>query len=187
MTAALLAAALVGVHLVPVAEHAGVTVSRDVDAPVLSIVAEGDFDAAPAAVLAVLVDYDRPRPLAEAVHETRVLARADRTLLVYQRLGLPLVADRDYTMTVSWGDEGDQRWVRFATANGEGPPPRRRVVRMPLHEADWLLAPGPRGGTHATYRLRLDLGGSVPRWLVDGPTARHVPGLFVAIRRELTR
>jgi hypothetical protein len=185
MSPVLLTAALVGVQLTPVCREAGVSVARDREAPVVSIVAEGDFDAAPDAVLAILVDYDRPEPLAEAARETKVLARADRTLLVYQRLGLPLVADRDYTMSVSWGAEGAVRWARFATANEEGPPPREGIVRMPLHEADWRLVPGARGGTHATYTLRLDLGGSVPRWLVDGPTARHVPALFAAIRRRL--
>ena len=187
MSPALIALCALGAGAAPVYREAGVAVWCDRDAAVLSVTAVGDFAAPPDAVLAVIVDYDRPEPLADAARETRVLARADHTLLVYQRLGLPLVADRDYTMTVSWGEEGQARWARFATANDAGPPPRPGVVRVPLHEADWRLVPGARGGTHATYALRLDLGGSLPRWLADGPTARHVPALFAAISRVLAR
>ncbi len=70
--------------------------------------------------------------------------------------------------------------------NPAGPPPVNGVVRVNVHEGQWLLRPIDWGRRClATYRLRIDLGGSVPAWMGRGRAMHDVPGLFEGIRREL--
>ncbi len=188
MTAAVLATLTVSAALAPVCEEAGVTVYRNEEAAALELVAEGDFEASPAAVQHVLVDYGERPSLAAEIRESRVIAREEQALLVYERLGLPFVSDRDYTFAITWGGDDECRWARFTTANDRGPAPVDGVVRMPLHEAEWRLWPRAGGAhTHARYSLRMDLGGTLPAWLWRSGVGRHVPSLFAAVRRELAR
>ncbi len=188
MLPAVLASLTVSAALAPVCDEDGVTVYRNVDAPQLELVAEADLDAPPAAVQHVLVDYGHRPSLAAEVCESRVLARDEHGLVVYERLRLPLVSDRDYTFAVSGGDDEDCRWVRLVTANELGPAAVPGVVRMPLHEAEWRMCPTAGGThTHAWYSVRMDLGGALPGWLWRSGVGKHVPALFAALRRELAR
>src|SRR5438552_1987801 len=95
----------------------GVTVYRREGAQMIELAAEGDIDAPPAAVLAVLSDYAHHPAWVKGLVESRVLARSPGELLVYQRLDLPILDDRDYTLRVTWGETDGASWLRFAAAN----------------------------------------------------------------------
>jgi hypothetical protein len=96
--------------------------------------------------------------------------------------------DRDFTLRVTWAEEAGTRIIRFAADAAHGPPPRHGVVRVTLHEGEWHLEPIDGGRrTHAVYRMKLDLGGSLPGWMGRGRAAKEVPGLFEAIRQQLSR
>jgi hypothetical protein len=166
-------------------ERHGVTVFRRPHSKLIEFGAEGIIDAPPEKVRGVLLDYPRANRLVKNLAETRVLKRSADSLDVYQRLSLPVIADRDYTLHVTWSQEGDALVHRFETRNPSGPPPVRGVVRVDVHEGQWRLRPiDGRRRTHATYRMRLDLGGSVPAWMGRGRAMSDVPGLFEGIRRE---
>jgi hypothetical protein len=150
--------------------------------------AEGDLDAPPAQVRALLLDYERAPAWVSGVHESRIVSRSDQELVVYQRLVLPLLRDRDFTLRVSWGMEQGREWLRFVADGGAGPPPVSGAIRVTHHEGQWLLSPIDGGRrTHAVYRFALDLGGAVPMWLGKGRAAKDLAGLFVALNRQLHR
>ena len=65
-----------------------------------------------------------------------------------------------------------------------GPPAKKGVVRLQIHEGSWTLQPA-AGGTHATYRVRIDLAGSLPAWMARGRTAQDIPRLFTSVREQL--
>jgi hypothetical protein len=166
-------------------ERHGVTVFRRPGSKVIEFGAEGVIDAPPDKVRAVLLDYPHANRLVKNIAETRALGRASDSLDVYQRLSLPVIADRDYTLHVTWSQEGDALVHKFETRNPAGPPPVHGVVRVNVHEGQWVLRPIDGGKrTQATYRMRLDLGGSVPAWMGRGRAMSDVPGLFEGIRRE---
>jgi hypothetical protein len=182
----LVAAALLALEgFVLVADTQGVRVWRRGAGHEIELAAEGDLPAPPEQVLRVLADYAHHPRWVHQLAESRLLSRTERGLDVYQRLHLPVVEDRDFTLHVAWGVDGQTRWLRFATANDRGPPPVARVVRLAVHEGSWTLAPTGVGHTHATYHVRIDLSGSLPAWLVRGRMAHDVPGLFRAIGKEL--
>jgi hypothetical protein len=105
--------------------------------------------------------------------------------LVYQRLSLPVIDDRDFTLQVTWGAEGPILWMRFAVANERGPKPVPGVVRVTAHDGGWRLEPEGDKGTHAVYRFHFDVAGSVPSWLGKGQAKDDIVDFFVRLKREL--
>jgi Polyketide cyclase / dehydrase and lipid transport len=164
----------------------GVKVYKHDGAKIIDFAAEGEFDAPPEKVERVLLDYASHAKWAHGVGESQVLAEGPFSKVVYQRLKLPVLHDRDYTLLVTWGVEHDARWLRFMAANDRGPAPREGVVRVNVHEGSWRLEPI-RGGaaTHAIYQFRLDLAGSFPAWMGRGQAGKDLPQLFDNIRAQL--
>ena len=180
------ASALVNEGFVLIGEYPGVKVYRRDKRPGIELAAEGNFAAAPERVRRVLLDYPRHQKWQKHLKENRILAREDAFLDVYQRLDLPVLDDRDFTLHVTWGSEGDVLWMRFAAANERGPAPIKGVVRVTDHEGSWRLEPtdGSRG-THAVYRFWLDLAGSFPAWMGKGQATSDLREMFGNVAKQL--
>ncbi len=180
------ASALAGDGFALIAEKNGVKVYRREKRPGIELAAEGDLGASPDRVRRVLIDYPSHQGWQKHLKENRILARGDGFLDVYQRLDLPVLDDRDFTLHVTWGDEGAIPWMRFVAANDRGPGPVRGVVRVTQHEGGWRLEPIAGGrATHAVYRFYLDLAGSFPAWMGKGQAADDLPELFANITKQL--
>jgi hypothetical protein len=178
--------ALAQAGFLEVARDHGVTVWRREGGGAIELAAEGIINAPPAQVRAVLLDYEHHGCWLKELRESRVLVRDPHSLIVYQRLGLPVIADRDFTLKVNWGEDGDVLWLAFRAANELGPPPEKHVVRVMVHEGGWRLEPVDAGRqTRARYHFRLDLAGSLPAWMARGRAAKDVPGLFQSIRAQV--
>jgi Polyketide cyclase / dehydrase and lipid transport len=163
----------------------GVEVYRQMSSPVIELFAEGDVDAPPAVVRDVLLDFDNAPKVTDNVAESRVLSRNDHQIIVYQRLKLPVVSDRDFTLRATWGARGPLIVTYYAVDNSRGPAPRRGVVRVSIMQGTWELAPIRDGqATHARYHVQIDLAGSIPRWMVSGGAAKSIPKLFEGLRRQ---
>jgi hypothetical protein len=168
-----------------VAQKAGVDVYRR-SGHAIDLAAEGEINAPPDVVLKVLTDYGSHPKWVHGLSVSQVLDKTPSSLDVYQRLHLPMLDDRDYAMHVEWRGVGDAREIHFATRNDRCPgPPDKGVVRVPVHEGSWSLV-GIDGGqrTHAVYRFRMELGGSLPMWMARGRASKDVPALFEAIRAQ---
>lgn len=152
----------------------------------------GLIDAPPAAVEKVLADVADYPTFMPYVTETRVLAQEGDWIVTYQRLALPFVANRDYTVKVEHsivtGTSGEiiyrDAWL---TDNDAGPPKRHGTVRVQVNEGSWLLEPaGPAGGsTQATYEVFCDTGGFVPAFVTNRASQAAIPKLFDAIRKQV--
>lgn len=164
----------------------GVTVYKHPETEVIHLAAEGRFAASPAEVQQVLLAYEDQVGQVERVASSRVLERGDGWLRVYQRLELPIVSDRDYTLCVNWGAEGDSRWIRYRIERGTGPPADDDAVRVPAHRGSWQLQPRRDGAaTLARYESIMDMGGWIPRWLAKSTAGDEVPGVFADFRAML--
>jgi hypothetical protein len=163
----------------------GVEVYRRMASPFIDLLAQGEIDAPPGQVRDALLDYDDATRTSDHVAESRILTRQERSLIVYQRLRLPIIADRDYTQRVIWQQRGSALLIRFAVDNGRGPAPRDGIVRVPLLNGGWDLEPIRDGqATRARYHVQIDLSGSVPMWMVSGGAAKDLPKLFEGVRRQ---
>lgn len=163
----------------------GVRVYEHQHADIIRIAAEGRFAAPPERVQQVLLDYERHAGRVERVSVSRVLARRDERMLVYQRLNLPLISDRDFNLLVRWGEDEGRRWIHYRTAS-QGRPARPGVVRVCHHRGSWQLEALPGGrGSRARYQSSIDMAGMLPRWMARSGVGDEVPGLFTAIRKML--
>ncbi|MDI1451333.1 START domain-containing protein [Polyangium sp. 6x1] len=166
-------------------EEKGVRVHHRDKRSGVEFAAEASLPAPPDQVRRALLDYASHQKWQSHLKENKVLARNADSLLVYQRLDLPVIDDRDYTLQVTWGAEGPILWMRFVTANERGPKPVEDVVRVSKHEGGWRLEPDGGKGTRAVYRFHLDVGGSVPSWLGKGQAKDDIIDFFVRLKKEL--
>jgi|GEM_PF-3282175 len=157
----------------------GVTVYSDPDSELIRAAAETRLDVPPDVVLQSVLDYEGQRGVVKRVSRSQVLSRSPGRLLVYQRLNLPIVDDRDYTLEVTNGRDGDVLRVTFEVAAGRGLPELDGVVRVPHHSGSWQLKPLDGGrATLVRFQTCIDMGGMIPRWLVRSNTAKELPNLF---------
>ena len=149
----------------------------------------GTIDAPPSAVFAVLDDTEEFPSFMPYTSECRVLKREKDAVIAYQRLELPLISDRDYTLRsehAKWqGPDGLIYRIRWEPANNLGPAPTPGVLRVGVCEGGWLLEPqGPRT-TRATYTIYTDSGGSIPAMLANNGSKVAIRKIFEAVRKQV--
>jgi hypothetical protein len=163
----------------------GVKAYKDPDSDVIRIAAQGRFAAKPKDVFRAVLDYENQVGKIKRVSETRILEKGPGWMLVYQRLNLPIISDRDYTLYVTWGAEGDILWVNFRSSY-MGPEERDGIVRVIEHYGSWQMKPVANGRyTLARFQVRIDLAGSLPKWLARSGAGDELPELFQNVRRML--
>ena len=149
----------------------------------------GVIEAPAASVFAVLDDSEAYPSFMPYTSECRVLKRDKDTVLAYQRLELPLVSDRDYTLrskNQTWqGPDGTIYRIRWEPANDQGPAEKAGVLRVNVCEGGWLLEPNGAGGTKATYSIFTDSGGALPPFVANNGSRIAIRKVFDAIRKQV--
>ena len=149
----------------------------------------GVIEAPARSVFAVLDDSEAYPSFMPYTSECRVLKREKDTVLAYQRLELPLVSDRDYTLrskNQTWlGPEGPIYRIRWEPANDQGPAEKAGVLRVNVCEGGWLLEPNSNGTTRATYSIYTDSGGALPPFVANNGSRIAIRKVFEAIRKQV--
>lgn len=149
----------------------------------------GLIEATPAAVFAVLDDSEAYPSFMPYTAECHVLKREKDLVLAYQRLQLPLVSDRDYTLrskNAKWlGPAGAIYRIRWEPANDLGPAVKEGVLRVNVCEGGWLLEPEGPGATRATYSIYTDSGGALPPFVANNGSRIAIRKVFEAIRKQV--
>ena len=151
--------------------------------------AVGTVEAPPDVVFAVLDDSEAYPGFMPYTAESRVLNRQKNAVLVYQRLDLPFISDRDYTLRTKnerWlSDAGPIYRIRWEPANEQGPPPTKGVHRVHECEGGWLLEPQGDSATRATYVIFTDSGGVIPPMLANSGSRMAIRKIFDAVRKQV--
>ncbi|MCB9558757.1 MAG: hypothetical protein H6707_21750 [Deltaproteobacteria bacterium] len=169
-----------------IANRDGIRVYKHRTATLIHLGAEAYLPYPPERVWRGLIDYRAHVSQMQRLSEARVLWQQaeSQQLLVYQRLNLPVISDRDYVLHVRWGKRDDVLWVAYRVVQGFGPARVPGVVRVPQHEGVWQLRRAKDGrGSQVRYQMRIDLAGYLPRWLARSGAGKEVPELFEAICR----
>ncbi len=149
----------------------------------------GAIEATPDHVFSVIDDAESYERFMPYVAEARVLKREKNSAVLYQRLSLPLVSDRDYTIVskheISPGPDGQIHRVHWEAANNLGPVPKSGVVRVNLCEGGWLLEPNGANSTRATYSIYTDSGGVIPAFIANNGSRVAIRKLFEAVRKQV--
>lgn len=168
-----------------IAREHGVSVFKDERAEVIRLGAEGRFAGPPEKVAQTLLDYDNQVGKLDRLSESRILDRGENWLIVYQRLNLPVIDDRDFNLKVTWGQKDGVYWIHWRTWP-QGVAPQPGVVRVTDHQGSWQLKPISDGQlTQARFQVRLDIAGLVPKWMARSGSGDEVPEVFMSVRRML--
>jgi hypothetical protein len=150
---------------------------------IIKIAAEGRVNAPPSAVVAAVLDYRGQVGIIKRLSASRVLDRDGCSLHVYQRLNLPVIDDRDFTLEVTWGNTGQTRWVRYRAVRGRGPGPQKGAVRVKHHDGSWQVRPLDGGrASWVRFQASIDMGGLLPMWLARSGAGKELPSLFMSVR-----
>ena len=162
----------------------GVTVYKHRFSSLIKLGADGVFHGTPAQVTAALLDYNHHAGTVGRVSDSKILKRGEGWLVVYQRLSLPIISDRDFMLKVTWGSKDGLHWIRFRCHKGKGPRSPDGVIRLSHHRGSWQLratADGKR--TKARFQVSTDMSGDLPRWIARSGADGSIPDLFQAIQK----
>ncbi|HEY2799667.1 MAG TPA: SRPBCC family protein [Chthoniobacterales bacterium] len=151
----------------------------------------GEIDAPSNAVFAILNDPQAYPSFMPYCAECRVLQRTKSGAVIYHRLDLPWVSDRDYTLRSTHskvpGPNGPIYLIRWQPANDLGPAPKPGVERVEVCEGSWLLDPTSTRTTRATYLIYSGTGGAIPAFIANRERQIAIRKVFDALRAEVRK
>ena len=121
------------------------------------------------------------------IEEAKVLKHIDdKTCIVYQRLNPPIVNRRDMVYRfVEFHDKFTNFYkLSWTRADGIGPAPMKKVVRLKVNDGHWTLEDMKNGATRVTYWVYTDPGGSLPAWIANKANSSSLPDLINAVRNR---
>lgn len=145
----------------------------------------GSVDATPdALVRAVRVIAADPSRAPEG-QIRRLISQSADEFVVHTRIDLPLpFGDRDIvTRGVGSADADGTRRIHWKAIADVAAPPSDRVIRIQRAEGVWVFTPE-QGRTRVSYETYMDLGGSLPDWLIQGILGGTVGETFENVARE---
>ena len=151
----------------------------------------GEIDAPSSTVFAILNDPAAYPSFMPYCAECRVLQRIKSGFVIYHRLDLPWMSDRDYTLrsvhSKISGPNGPIYRIHWQPANDLGPAPKPGVERVKICEGSWLLDPSSSGTTRATYRIFSGTGGAIPAFIANRGRPIAIRKVFEALRAEVRK
>lgn len=144
--------------------------------------------ASPAQVFKTIMDYNTYKNISEYIQTTEFLPSDEKNAwYMYQRLDLPIVSDRDYTLryhTIE-NPRKNSYQVLWEIANNKGPAVQKNVVRVVTCHGSLTIQPDDKTPTtRISYILYTDPGGYIPDWLVNFANRRSIPDVLRAIRKH---
>jgi len=111
---------------------------------------------------------------------------------IYQRLEFSALDDRDLVIravtTKAETPRGNQYLVKFKAVTNFGPKPLPNVIRITTLTGTWKLKPIQGGKkTRVTYIRHIEMGGSVPDFLVNSGVKESMMFTLKALRKECRR
>jgi len=120
--------------------------------------AEAKIAVSPQVLHDALVDYEGQVGMIGNLAHVKVLQRGAGWQLAYERIRMPVVSDRDFTVMVTWGKDGRGHWLRYWNDERAGIPKQKGVVRVPYHRGSWQLAPADGRAPDGDHEERLAVG-----------------------------
>ncbi len=147
--------------------------------------AEGEIAAPIDQVIAHLTDFPGLKQLMPRLETVQVLELEAERALVYFRFDLPWpISDRDWALLHLWARDGQNFRMQWTDDNGRAPD-AKRVVRVSPMRGYWELAATARGTTFARYVFLAELGGSLPRSVIEQTVWKQPYQTIIGIRKAL--
>lgn len=163
--------------------------TREISDSVKEIHAEMVMDAEVQDVQSAILDaaaYPRFMPYFK---ESRVVGKTeDGRPLIYSRMAMPFVQERDYVVQVQVlkqvKEDGSGEFANRWEAVEGHVPPRDNTVRLKLNEGEWKAEPAGEGKARVTYRVVAHPGAWVPSFAIDMGNKKGIPEMMKAVEKE---
>jgi hypothetical protein len=145
-------------------------------------IGEGEIAAPLERVIAHLTDFAGLKRHMPRLAEVRVVEQHEGEAVVYFRFDMPWpISDRDWTLRYRWQREGERFVMIWSDVSELGPPPGRAVRVSPMR-GRWELWTTARGTTGARYLFLAELGGHVPRSIIEQTAWKQPLQTFRGVR-----
>ena len=138
--------------------------------PLKEVKIEGQVKCRMSELVAALEDIEAQKKWVKSTIDAKILSKeATDKFLFYMSTDFPYpVKDRDVVISYSRSQNPQSKIV---TINYEGKPEaaqeQTKFVRIPYFQASYTLKPAANGYIKLTYLLKADIGGSIPKWIVN--------------------
>jgi ribosome-associated toxin RatA of RatAB toxin-antitoxin module len=146
----------------------------------------------PKQVFDVLWKHDEYVQFVPYLMSLQILRDDGKERLIYERVRVPLVKNRDYTVRVIRTDEPltGSYHLQFA-ASPDGPAPNADFVRIERLWGGWSVTPSGDGGARVVYVVASDPAGTIPSWIANSAqkdaTTRFVLAMMKRVEERTRR
>jgi hypothetical protein len=149
----------------------------------------GTIDAAPAVLGDTAQTLSADPSRAPEGQTRKVIARTATETILHTSIDLPMMfTDRDIVSRGVKSADAKSGVVRIDFKSVEDPrvPPQDGFLRLQRTGGFWEFVPESEKRSRVTLETYVDLGGSLPGWLVSGMMASNVIGNFEDVAKEAT-
>jgi hypothetical protein len=148
----------------------------------------GAIDATPELLVKTANDLSADPSRAPKDQTRQVISHTDTETVVHTSIDLPMMfSDRDVvTRGVKSADPATGiRRIDFKAVEVPSVPPREGFIRLQHTGGFWEFVPDGAKRSKVTFETYVDLGGSLPAWLVSGMMASSAIGNFEDLAKEV--
>lgn len=147
----------------------------------------GTIDATPEVLARLARELSTDPKRAPKDQTRRVILKTDAEQIIHTSIDLPMMfSDRDI-VTRGVGSVDAQTGIRridFKSVEHPSTPPREGFIRLTNTGGFWEFVPDGAQKSKVTLETYIDLGGSLPGWLVSGMMASNVIGNYEEVAKE---
>jgi hypothetical protein len=139
-------------------------------------------------IAAMILDIERMGAWNYKTISSRMLKKiSDHELIYYTEIGAPVLTDnRDFVIHLTMKQDQKSKEITVDLVSmPDYLPPKKNVVRVPFSEARWTIRPIDRSTLQIDYYVEIDLGGSVPPWMVNVVAHRAPYETFLGMKSQI--
>jgi len=160
------------------------------DEPFVRYRVKGTIDATPEVCARLARDLSSDPSRAPKDQTRRVILKTDTEQIIHTSIDLPMMfTDRDI-VTRGVGSVDPKTGIRridFKAIEHPQVPPRDGFIRLTKSGGFWEFVPDGAQRSKVTFETYIDLGGSLPAWLVSGMMASNVIGNYEDVAKEAVK
>jgi len=151
---------------------------------------KGTIDATPEVLQRLATDLSSDPKRAPKDQTRRVILKTEDEQILHTSIDLPMMfSDRDIVTrgVRSVDPKTGIRRIDFKAIEHPSVPPRDGFIRLTKSGGFWEFVPDGDNRSKVTFETFIDLGGSLPGWLVSGMMASNVIGNYEDVAKEAVK
>ena len=139
-------------------------------------------------VFEVLMNHEGWENFIPYMDHSKILTQNHEKTIVYKHFDFPIIDNRDTIEVIISKENTAQHTYEIEWTTSDNPnlvPLKEDTVRLSQNTGKWIIEPYNTKKTKLTFIALADLGGNIPRWIVNLAKGLAVPKVLKAFRKEL--